>query len=73
MFERQGARHQLKTRVVHAWDDGGAVRVEHDGLRASQALDLAVRADAKNLVAPDGHGFLKLCVAPGVNLAVYDD
>ena len=73
MFERQGAAHELHARVVQPWQDGGAVRVEHDGLRAAQALDFTIRSDPQYLIAADCHGFLKIGAAAGIDLAVDND
>ena len=52
---------------------GGAVRVQHHGLGAAQALDVAIRADAQDLVAADGDGLLEVAPPPGIDLAVDDD
>ncbi len=73
VFERQRAAHELHARVVQPRQDGRAVCVEHDGLGAAQAFDLAIRSDPQYLVAADRHGFLKVGAATGINLAVDDD
>ena len=49
------------------------MRVEHDGLCAAQALDLAIRSDAQYLVAANGDGFLQVGAAARIDLAVDDD
>ena len=73
MFERQRAGHELHPRVIQPRQHGGAVRVEHDCLRAPEALDVAIRSDAQNLVAANRQGFLKVGAAAGIDLAVDDD
>ena len=73
VFERQCAAHELHARVVQPRQDGRTVRVEHDGLRAAQALDLAIRSDPQYLIAANGDGFLKVGAAAGIDLAVDDD
>ena len=60
-------------RVVEAGQHRAAVRVDDGGLRAAQALDFAVGADAEDLVAADGDGLGELGGAAGVDAAVGDD
>ena len=45
--------------VVEAGDNGAPVSIDEHGLRAPQALDLAVAAHAQDLIASHGHGFGK--------------
>ena len=52
---------------------GGAVCIEHHRLCAAQALDFAVRADPKDLIAADGNGLLEPGAATRIDLAVDDD
>ncbi len=61
-------------RVVEAGHDRAALGVDDDGLRALEALNLAVRSDADDLVAANGHGFGEIAAAVGgVDLAVDHD
>ena len=53
---RQAARDERHMRVVEAREDGGALRVDDGRLRTAVAHDLALPADAENLVAADGDG-----------------
>ena len=57
LIERQAAADEVRVRVVEAGHDRAALGVDDGGLRAAQALNLAVRADAHDLVAADGDGF----------------
>ncbi len=51
-----------------------ALGVDHDGLRAPESLNLAVRADADDLVAANRDGLREIAAAVGrVDLAVDDD
>src|SRR5687767_7381954 len=74
MLERQRARHKLHATIVETRNDAGPMRIQHDRLRATQPLDVAIRSDAKNLIAADGNRFLKSGAAAWIHLAVdYDE
>ena len=65
MLEREGAGHQLNVAVIQAGQDRRAMRIEHDCLRAAEPFDFAVGADAKDLIAANGNGFLSSAPPPG--------
>ena len=74
LIERQAAVDEVRVRVVEAGHDGAALGVDDDGLRALEALNLAVRSDADDLVAAHGHRLRQIGAAIGrVDLAVDDD
>ena len=73
LIERESAGDQVDVRVVQTREDARALSVEDDGLRAAKALHVAVGADAKDLIAADGDGFLSVGAVAGVDLPVQDD
>ncbi len=50
----------MRVRVVEARQHGAALRIDHRRLRAAQPPDLAVGADANDLVAAHGDGLGQL-------------
>src|SRR5215213_3555352 len=61
-------------RVVEPAHDGAALGVDHGCLRATEALNLAVRSDLDDLVAAHGDRFGEIAAAIGsVDLAVDHD
>ncbi len=74
LIERQAAVDEVRVRVVEPGHDRAALGVDDDGLRALEALNFAVRADADDLVAADGDRLREIGAAiGGVDLAVDDD
>jgi len=73
VLERERAAHQVHLCVVEAREHRRTVRIEDHGLGASQPLDLSIRTDPEDLVATDGHGFLKRGTSARIDLAVDDD
>ena len=73
LIERQAAADQVRVRVVEAGHHRAALGVDHDGLRALEPLDLAVRPDADHLVAAHGDGLRELVALGRVDVAVDHD
>ena len=55
-LEIQASGDEMEMRVVEAGQHRRAARVDHRRLRAAEARDFTLAADAKNLVATDGDG-----------------
>jgi hypothetical protein len=57
LIERQAAANQMRVRIVEAGNDCAAPGVDDHRLRAAEPLNLAIGADADDLVAGDRDRF----------------